>query len=168
MKKTVESTIDTRTEEVAASFLDSRMPRIFGYYQDLVADYSDFMKRCLIQERKYSAHYRNFFVPFYSWTEDIAWKVEGELPLHFVEGCIRNLMEASNIYIAIAVPAEPSLKITGEVSPLERIRQGVALAILEAQRYRSQHGSPAENLSRLLKAKMPVEDWQEILDEPYG
>ena len=161
LRKTIDSTISVQADDVALALRAGRVCRTF--YEDLVQATHPGLEHA-IQVGDHTIGY--FYAPPLDYPERFT--LEEEPAFDFMLMCINRFVKANEICFRHLAEVGAEAEIAVMPSHLVRIERRMARAIEEARRYRSVHGSPTDNLSKLLKAKLTVEEWQEILNEPYG
>ena len=161
LRKTIDSTISVQTDDVALALRARRV--CDSLYKDLVQATHPGLESWL-QAGDHTISY--FYAPPLDYPERFA--LEEELAFDFMSMCINRLVKASEICFRHLAEVGAEAEITVMPFHLIQIERRMGRAIEEARRYRSMYGSPTENLSKLFKAKLTVEEWQEILNEPYG
>jgi len=158
VRKTIDSTITSQPDEFALVLPAIRTCETF-FYEDLVRA-TLLPPELSIQAGDQTAG--SFYRISLHYPEDFAMEWED------VFQAISTYWKASAICFHHLAEVAVEAEMATVPPPLVRIKRRMAGAIEEAHRYRSRHGSPTDNLSRLLRARLTVEEWQDILNEPYG
>lgn len=100
--------------------------------------------------------------------DPIHFALQGEAGANLLSVCFLRFEEVSRVCWGRLAEVQAETKAAVLAPHLARIKGRMPELIQKARRYRNAHGSPADNLSKLLGGGLTAEEWQDILDEPYG
>ena len=158
MRKAMESTISIEADIVTPPLLLDRRNQILE--DDLPLAMQCLLRTCSVEAGNQTSGSPLGYPIDYA---EVVWEAA-----NLLSECIGGIVSMNELYFCRVAEPKTETEVAALPPHLARIKRGMAELRRKARLHRNVHGSPAENLSRLLSAEMTVEEWQDLLDEPYG